>query len=96
MEVAIKVVVKGAAVGAEAGVRSVELMIWEVTGLNWCTVRVHPAYRFEKDQWFNIIEDTWMQLTHMRKDYQSQKSQHTDAGSGTNFQCQQQSQVQQT
>ena len=32
----------------------------------------------------------------MQRDYQSRKHQHTDADRGTNSQCQQQSQVQQT
>ena len=57
---------------------------------------MHTAYRFENDQWFNIPEDTWLQLTHMIRDYQSQKRQHTNAVSGTNSQCQQKRQFQQT
>ena len=34
----------------------------EVTVLNVRTIRVYPAYRFENDQWFNIPEDTRLQL----------------------------------
>ena len=36
---------------------------WRVTGLNGCTSRVQPAYRFENYQWFNITEETRMQST---------------------------------
>ena len=57
---------------------------------------MHPAYRFENDQWFNIPEETHLQLTQMQRDYQSQKRQFTDAVSGTNSQYQQQIWVQQT
>ena len=69
---------------------------WGVTRINERIIRVHPDYRFENGQWFNIPENTWLQLTHMRRDYQSQKLQHNNDGSGTNSQCRQQRQVQQT
>ena len=41
----------------------------EVTGLNLYTIRMYPVYRFETDEWFNITEDTWLQLTHMLRGY---------------------------
>ena len=63
--------------------------------MNGNTIRLHPDYRFENDQWFNITEETRMQLTNMKRDYQSQNLQCTDAGSGTNYQCKQQRQVKQ-
>ena len=85
----IYVVVEGAAVGAKVGVPQGETMIGEVTGLNvnGHTNRVNPALGFENYQWFNIPEETHLQLTHMRKDYQRQNIQCTDAGSRTNSQC---------
>ena len=61
---------------------------WEVTGLNGCTIRVHPDYRLENDKWFNITEETRLQLKNMLRDYHSRKHQHTDAGIGTNSQYQ--------
>ena len=42
---------------------------------------MHLDYVFENDQWFNIPEDTRLQLTHMQRDYHSQKRQRTDVGS---------------
>ena len=69
---------------------------WEVTGLNGRTIKVYPEYRFENDHLFNIPEETWLQLTHMRKFYQSQNQQSTNTGSGINSKCQQQRNFQQT
>ena len=69
---------------------------WKFIGLNGRTIRVHTAYRFENDQRFIIPDETWLKLTHTRRDYQSQKHQQNDAGSRTNSQCQHQRQIQQT
>ena len=54
---------------------------WEITGLNGRTITVNTYYRFENDQWCIILEDTRLQLEHMRGDYHICNHQHTDAGS---------------
>ena len=59
-------------------------------------IRLNPAYRFENYLWFNITEETWLQLTHMKRYYQSRKRQSTNLGIRTNSQYQQQIWVQQT
>ena len=32
------------------------IFYWDVTGLNEHTIRLHPYYRFDNDQWFYIPE----------------------------------------
>ena len=57
---------------------------------------MHPTYRFENDQRFNIPEETMLKLTHTLRDYWIKKHQRIDDGSRTNSQFWQQRHVQKT
>jgi hypothetical protein len=54
---------------------------WEVIGINGKRIQVHPSYRFEETQWYNIPEPVRKQLMQMRKDYQQSKRQKSDQSS---------------
>ena len=50
----------------------------EVIGINGKRIQVHPSYRFEENEWFNIPETVRKQLMQLRKEYQEAKRQRTD------------------
>ena len=70
---------------------------WQVTGLDGRQIKVHPAYRFEHDQWFNIPEDVRNQLSQMRRDYQSNQRRRLNGynGNATQQPIQQQNRISQ-
>ena len=49
-------------VGQDGGQRNDE---WQVIGIDGTTIKVHPEYRFEHEQWFNIPETVRNQLNYM-------------------------------
>ena len=46
---------------------------WKVVGKNGKQVAVHPAYQFDRDEWFNLPDQVRAQLSTMRKEYKAKK-----------------------
>ena len=47
---------------------------WKVVGKNGKPVAVHPAYQFNRDDWFNLPEQVRHQLTAMRKEHKAKRA----------------------
>ena len=57
---------------------------WEVIGIDGRTIRVHPAYQFDNDQWFNIPEETHQRLVQLRREYRNRKRSRDGDEDNTN------------
>ena len=59
--------------GRQCGVQSNDK--WQVIGINGTTIKFHPLYRFEYEQWFNILETVCNHLTQIWRECQTNKWQ---------------------
>ena len=61
----------------------------KVIGLDGKTISVHPAFKWDTDEWFNIPQPVRRQLTQMRNEYRESKRQHQMQETNTYYSQQQ-------